>query len=503
MLPRDEPSPTPLAFHGGLAGALAPFALFLAGVAALALAGAPDERGFWPVLLAALALGLALARDREAYAEAAIQGMSRPLVAVMILAWLLAGVLAALMNASGFVDALVWLARETGVSGGGFVAVAFLLAAVVSTATGTSLGTILLVAPLLYPAGGSLGAEATWLIGAVLGGATFGDNVSPVSDTTIASAATQRADLGGVVRSRLRYALPAGAAALVLFAFLGRGGPDRPRAGPASASPPVAAETAPPDADPGTVPRRTGEPGDPGRPAAAERPADPPAGPAGLPMLLAPGVAVALLLARRHLLEGLLAGIAAALVLGLVLGLLSPSEVLFIDREAFVARGLVVEGMERAVGVSVFTLLLMGLVGGLEATGVLERLVRLAETRARTIRGAELWTAGAASGAVLLTTHSVVAILTVGAFTRRTGERFGVGRYRRANLLDVTVCTWPFLLPYCIPTIVAASTTAAGAAFGMPRVSPFAAGMANLHSWGLLVMVLLAIFGGYGRRQGG
>jgi len=462
----DEPSPhsppLPLSFHGGLAGALAPFALFLGGVAWLALSGAPDERGFWPVLLAALALGLALARNREAYAEAALGGMSRPLVAVMILAWLFAGVLAALMNASGFVEALVWLARETGVAGGGFTAVAFVLAAVVSTATGTSLGTILLVAPLLYPAGGSLGADPVWLIGAILGGATFGDNVSPVSDTTIASATTQRADLGGVVRSRMRYALPAAAVALGLYALLGGG----------------AGETAA-----GVAP---------------ELPADP----RGLPMLLAPAVTVALLLARRHLLEGLLAGIAAALAIGLPLGLLAPSEILYIDRDAFAARGLIIEGMERGIGVSVFTLLLMGLVGGLEATGLLDRLVALAERRAGSARGAELWTFGAVSAAVLLTTHSVVAILTVGSFTRRTGERFGVPPYRRANLLDVTVCTWPFLLPYCIPTILAANTTAAGAGFAMPRVSPLAAGLANLHSWGLLAMALLAVFAGYGRRQG-
>jgi len=466
-MPRpDEPSPLspplPLSFHGGLAGALAPFALFLGGVAWLALSGAPDERGFWPVLLAALALGLALARNREAYAEAALGGMSRPLVAVMILAWLFAGVLAALMNASGFVEALVWLARETGVAGGGFTAVAFVLAAVVSTATGTSLGTILLVAPLLYPAGGSLGADPVWLIGAILGGATFGDNVSPVSDTTIASATTQRADLGGVVRSRMRYALPAAAVALGLYALLGGG----------------AGETAA-----GVAP---------------ELPADP----RGLPMLLAPAVTVALLLARRHLMEGLLAGIAAALAIGLPLGLLAPSEILYIDRDAFAARGLIIEGMERGIGVSVFTLLLMGLVGGLEATGLLDRLVALAERRAGSARGAELWTFGAVSAAVLLTTHSVVAILTVGSFTRRTGERFGVPPYRRANLLDVTVCTWPFLLPYCIPTILAASTTAAGAGFAMPRVSPLAAGLANLHSWGLLAMALLAVFAGYGRRQG-
>lgn len=466
MPTRDDPAvpaAPPLRFHGGLAGALAPFALFLAGVAWLALAGAPDERGFWPVLLAALALGVLLARDRSAYADAAVRGMSRPLVAIMILAWLLAGALAAVMNASGFVEALVWGARAAGLEGGGFAAAAFVLAAVVSTATGTSLGTLLLVAPLLYPAGGALATDPVWLIGAILGGATFGDNVSPVSDTTIASAATQGADLGGVVRSRMRYALPAGAVALVLFALLG--GSE------------VAA----------------------GHGLAAAAPA---ATPRGLPMLVAPAIVIALLLAGRHLVEGLLAGLASSLALGLGLGLVAPTEVLYIDAARFGARGLIVEGMERGIGVSVFTLLLMALVGGLEATGALERLVSLAERGSRTARGAETWIVGAVSAAVLLTTHSVVAILTVGELARRSGERFGIGAYRRANLLDVTVCTWPFLLPYCIPTILAASTTAAGAGAGMPRVSPLAAGLANLHSWGLLVMVLLAVVAGYGRRSG-
>ena len=62
--------PPPLQMRAGLAGALAPLALFLTGVAWLALSGAPDERGFWPVLLAALTLGLLLARDRQRYAEA-------------------------------------------------------------------------------------------------------------------------------------------------------------------------------------------------------------------------------------------------------------------------------------------------------------------------------------------------------------------------------------------------------------------------------------------------
>ncbi len=145
----------------------------------------------------------------------------------------------------------------------------------------------------------------------------------------------------------------------------------------------------------------------------------------------------------------------------------------------------------------------MGLVGGLEATGVLERLVGAARKRATGARRAEAWIVGTVSAAVLLTIHSVVAILTVGDLARRTGERFGVSRYRRANLLDLTVCTWPFLLPYCIPTILAASTTAAGEGFGMPRISPLDAGLANLHSWALLAMVVLAVATGYGRRSGG
>ena len=198
----DTAKPNPeLRFYGGTAGALAPFAVFLAGVTWLAFSGAPDERGFWPILLAALALGLMLARDRTAYAESTIGGMSQRIVLLMIMAWLLAGVLGALMNASGFVDALVWLAGRTGVSGRWFVLASFLVCCAVSTSTGTSFGTILLCAPLLYPAGGELGASPAVLIGAILGGATFGDNISPVSDTTIASATSQGADIGGVVRS--------------------------------------------------------------------------------------------------------------------------------------------------------------------------------------------------------------------------------------------------------------------------------------------------------------
>jgi Na+/H+ antiporter NhaC len=445
-----------LSYYFGAAGAVAPFVVFLSGVAWLGLSGAPDERGFWPLLLAGLACGVLLTRDRSAYAEAVLAGMSRPIVLLMVMAWLLAGVLASLLRASGMVEALVGVCQSAGLTGGGYALAAFAVCALVSTATGTSLGTILLCSPLLFPAGVSLSVDGAVLIGAILGGATFGDNISPVSDTTIASATTQGADLGGVVRSRLRYALPAALLASVAYVLLG--GSDTAAGGVV-----VATSSLP------------------------------------LVMLLVPAAVIALLLLRQHLLVGLILGVVAAAVLGLVLGLFAASDLIYIDAESFGARGLIVEGFERGIGVSIFTILLAGLVSGIEASGLVDRLVARLSRGVTTVRGAETSIFASVSGAVLLTTHSVVAILAVGPLTRRLGEQFGVSAYRRSNLLDVTVCTFPFLLPYMIPTILAAATT--NGHEGVTAVSPFQAGLYNFHSWALLLMILLAVFGGYGRDQ--
>ncbi|MEM7202268.1 MAG: Na+/H+ antiporter NhaC family protein [Planctomycetota bacterium] len=453
---RDTPS-----FYGGVWGALTPFAFFLAGVAALGLAGAPDERGFWPVLLGSLGLGLAVARDRRAYAESYLHGMSQPIVMTMVLAWLLAGVLGSCLGASGLIDALTGLAERFGVRGGGFALAAFAICATVSTATGTSLGTILVCGPLLYPAGAGAAAAPPVLIGAILGGATFGDNLSPVSDTTIASSTTQGATMADVVRSRLGFALPAALLAAVAFAVLGGGAPP-------------AATSAGPESE---------------------------VGPGPLVMLLAPAASIILLLRRRHLVEGLLVGCGVAVAIGLLGGWIAGSELLWLDRESFVARGLLLEGMERAVGISFFTLLLMGLVAPIQAAGVLHGLVAPRQgTGSR--RAAELSIFAAVSAAALLTAHSVVAILTVGARARELGEAHGIPAPRRANLLDVTVCTYPFLLPFYIPTILAAATTASGYASGMPRVSPWQAGLHNFHSWALLLLLVGSIALRGRRRQG-
>ncbi|MBT8336644.1 MAG: hypothetical protein KJO11_08575 [Gemmatimonadetes bacterium] len=445
-----------LDFRGGAVGALAPFVLFLAGVGWLGLSGAPDETGFWPILLGALTVGLLLARDKRAYSEAVLDGMARRIVMLMVLAWILAGVLGTLLGASGLVESLIWLADAVGLRGGGYVVSAFLVCVVFSMATGTSLGTLIICTPLLYPAGAVLGVDPAFLVGALLSGATFGDNVSPISDSTIASATTQGADIGGVVRSRLGYALPAAAVAVVAFALFGGAEPGIPATG-------------------------------------VETTADP----RGLVMLAVPLGVMWALLRKAHLVEALLLGSLAAALLGLALGRFAPHELMGIDRAEFIANGLILDGMRRGVGVSIFTILLMGLVGGLQASGLLDRLVAYAQGRARTPRAAEGWIFGSVSAATFLTTHSVVAMLSVGELARRTGEAAGIGPYRRANILDVTVCTYPFLLPFFIPTVLAGALTTDVA--GMPRLSAWEAGLHNVHSWALLVVVVVAVVTGWGR----
>jgi Na+/H+ antiporter NhaC len=448
----------PLRFYAGTAGALAPFVLFLAGVIGLALAGAPDERGFWPVLLAAWMVGLALATDRQRYAETLITGMAQPLVLLMIVAWLLAGVLSTLLGAAGFVQALAWAAGALSLTGGAYVALSFLSSALVATATGTSFGTILVCGPLLYPAGAGAGADPTWLAGALLAGATFGDSISPISDTTIASAGTQHTDIGGTVRTRLRYVLPAGLLSLVVYALMG--GATRPVTEVVVA-----------------------------------------ASPAGWPLVMVPLLIVGLLLRQQHLIEALLGGIALTIAMGLGLGLLRPMQLLHLEPGSYAASSLIIEGLQRGVGVSVFTLLLVGLLRPLEASGVLDQAMgRLNTTNASPVR-VESRIVAVAMGAVLLTTHSVVALLTVGDYVRRLGEASGISAYRRANLLDLSVCTWPFLLPYFLPPILMAGATASGEAMGWPRLSPWATGVANVYSWSLLGIIAVALTTGAGRGE--
>ncbi len=453
--------PPSIRFYGGIAGSLFPFVVFLAGVMVVALSGAPDERGFWPILILSLCIGLFLARDRKNYCVSVIEGMAQPIVMIMITAWMLASIIGVLMSETGFVEALTWTAGQLHLGGTAFVIASFLICCVVSVSTGSSFGTILICAPLLFPAGGILGAHLATLAGAIIGGATFGDCIAPISDTTIASAVSQDADIIGTVRSRLKYVIPAAFVAVAFYAI---------------------------SAGLRTNPAQNNIPGLAGSPR-------------GLPMLAVPVVIIVLLLKKKHLLHGLLAGLAAGVILGLSLNLMPLDRLISLNLETYSAQSFVIDGINRAVGISFFTILLMGLVSTLKASGLLDRLVDFSAKRSRTLRHAEAWISGSVGVAVLLTCHSIVAILTVGEFARKTGEKVGLHRYRRANLLSLVVCTFPFILPYFIPVILMANTTSSGMKYGIPPVSPLQTGLHNFISWAILAVVFFAVGSGFGRHS--
>ena len=450
-----------LKFHGGIFGALLPFMVFIVGVVFIALSGAPDEKGFWPILILAIGIGLILAKDKTAFSEIVISGMSQKIVMIMITAWILASIIGVLMTLTGFVEALIWISDQLHLNGIGFVIATFIICCIVSLSTGSSFATILICSPLLYPTGGILGAHLPSLAGAIIGGAAFGDFIAPISDTTIASALSQKTKIGATVKSRIKYIIPAAFLALVCYTL-----------------------TAFWFNDIGNTNENiiTGKP-------------------KGLIMLLVPALIIYLFLKGKHLLHGLLFGLLFGTVLGLASGLLPMAQLMSLDLENFAAKSFVIDGINRAVGLSIFTILLMGLVATLKASGLMTKLVDFAALRTKTEKQAEGWIATVMSMAVLLTTHSIVAILMVTDFTNKTGEKLGVSKIRRANLLSLIACIFPFVLPYFIPVILMANMTATGKEFGIPQVSPFEVGLFNFMSWGLLVMALLTIFFGFGKNK--
>lgn len=450
-----------VSFYGGTFGALLPFLVFVSGVIIIALSGAPDERGFWPVLVVALAVGLLMAKDRKGFSETVLDGMANRIVMVMITAWILASTIGILMQITGFVDALIWVSAQLSLEGTGFVIATFIICCIVSLSTGSSFATILICSPLLYPAGGQLGAHLPTLAGAIIGGATVGDFIAPISDTTIVSTLSQKAEMGATVKSRVRYILPAALVALVAYALS------------ASLSESTVEST-------GILLEGS---------------------PKGLPMLLVPTLIIFMFLRGKHLFVGLMTGLMFGILLGLALGLLPVDRLISLDLENFTARSFIIDGINRAVGISFFTILLMGLVATLKASGLITKLVDFAAKRSTTKRQAETWISGTISAAVLLTTHSAVAILMVSEFANKTGDKMGISRIRRANLLSLVACTFPFLLPYFIPVILMTNMSQAGKEFGVPAVSPLEIGLYNFVSWALLVIVIIVVIFGIGHNK--
>lgn len=444
-----------LDYYPGKAAALIPFFIFIAGVITVALMGAPDERSFWPILFLSLTVGMLLAKDKTAYGEVVFEGMSQKMVPLMIMAWLIASCIGILMADAGLVDALIGLGMSLSINSPIFILTTLLICCAVSLSTGSSFATILICGPILYPAGGQLGAHLPTLAGAIIGGATFGDFIAPVSDTTIASAVSMKQDIGRVVKSRIRIVLAAMLIAIGLYTF--------------------AAITLP-----GTQPLGG---------YVAEF-----SGFKGLVMLLIPILIIYFFLKGYHILFSLLTGLACGVVMALALGLIDIERVFSLDRANFTATSFIIDGINRALGISVFTLLLMGLVSTVLASGIVQEAMQNIQRSIQNKRQAGGAVAGVTALAVLLTTHSIVAILSVKDVVSRLSETHQLSPLKAANVMSLMACIFPFLLPYFVPVLLMVNISGSGEDFGIEKVTALEAGLFNFVSWGLLVVSGFYVF---------
>ncbi|HHP0462531.1 TPA: Na+/H+ antiporter NhaC family protein [Vibrio harveyi] len=170
-------------------------------------------------VLPAVILALILSKDKlNRSIEHFMRGVGHQDIIAMCMIYLLAGAFAAVAKASGGVDATVNLGLSA-IPTSMILPGIFLISAFIATAMGTSMGTIAAVAPVALGIAQSAGMSLPLTAGVVLSGAMFGDNLSIISDTTIAATRSQGCEMKDKFKENIRIALPAALVALVIFAF--------------------------------------------------------------------------------------------------------------------------------------------------------------------------------------------------------------------------------------------------------------------------------------------
>ncbi|MBR4884929.1 MAG: Na+/H+ antiporter NhaC family protein, partial [Lentisphaeria bacterium] len=175
--------------------------------------------------LVASATALLLDRKRKLAdkVEVFARGMGESNIMIMGLIFILAGAFAAVTKAMGAVDAAVLISRHL-IPDQLILVGFFLISCFMSLAVGTSCGTITVLTPIAVGLIGSMGISPTLMLGAVIGGAMFGDNMSMISDTTIAATRTQGVSMRDKFLMNLKMIFPAAIAAIVLYIVSGKAG---------------------------------------------------------------------------------------------------------------------------------------------------------------------------------------------------------------------------------------------------------------------------------------
>ena len=348
-----------------------------------------------------------------------------PNVLLMIWIFLLAGAFAEIARSIGAVDATVSMMLSV-VPARWLLAGLFITACFISMAMGTSVGTIVALVPIAAGIAEQCGFPVPYMVAIIVGGSFFGDNLSFISDTTIAATRAVGCEMRDKFRANLRIVLPAFLAVAVIYFIRG-----------------------------GQV-------------------AEAPVHSAAQWYLVLPYLLIIVLaLCGLNVTLVLSAGIVAATVLGFVTGSLD-----WVGWLGSVGTG--ISGMSDLI---IVTLLAGGLLELIRSGGGLDLIISGLSRGIRGKKGAEAAIAGIVSLANLCTANNTVAIITTGGIAHDIAERFGVSPKKTASLLDTFSCLVQGLIPYGAQLLMASGLAAISPAAIIPHLYyPFLMGLCAIVS---------------------
>ncbi len=320
---------------------------------------------------------------------------------IMLMIWIfvLAGAFAASTKAMGAVDATVALTLrvvpEQFLPAGIFIAACF-----TSLSIGTSVGTIVALTPIASAIASQTGGSVAWMVAIVVGGALFGDNLSFISDTTIAATRTQGCSMRDKFRTNVKIVTPAAIITLLIYIFTQE----------QSLSYGATAATSPWY----TI----------------------------LPYLLV----LILSAIGTNVLIVLTLGILSSGVIGLACGQMS-----LLDWFSVMGEG--IDSMGQLI---IITMMAGGMLEMIRINGGIDFIISRLTSRVNSRRAAEGSIAALVIFADICTANNTVAIISVGSIARQIAERFGISARRTASLLDTFSCFIQGLLPYGAQLLMAA-----------------------------------------------
>ncbi len=379
--------------------------------------------------------GGSLASRIETFSRAA----AHPSIMYMVWIFIMAGAFASVAREIGAVDATVELTLRC-FPARFIVPGLFVAACLISLSIGTSVGTVVALTPLAADIAGMSGDSLAFYVAVVLGGAFFGDNLSFISDTTIAATRSQGCKTADKFRANLWIALPAAIVTLVVYVLMSSG-----------ASQPVVEGH-------------------------------------HSPWLVVPYVVVLVAAACGvNVMIVLLLGLVSALLLGILDG--------FSIISLFGAMGAGIGSMGDLI---IVTLLASGMLGIIKAAGGIQYLLQCLSARVSGLRGAQGCIAVLVALVNLCTANNTVAIITVGGIAREICGRYGVDPRKSASLLDSCSCIVQCLIPYGAQTLLATSLA------GIPPVAPFVYLYYPWALAAMVVLSILFLFpGSYSRKIAG